>query len=67
MNLTPDTVPAERDPSRPQAEFMPSCLLDTKLAALSVGQGKYEGLLVEHTDNLVTVGHETFIVVYWIR
>ena len=41
MAMTPDTVPAERDPSRPrQAEFMPSSLLDTQMsAALGLQQG----------------------------
>ncbi|KAK7507623.1 hypothetical protein BaRGS_00001558 [Batillaria attramentaria] len=39
MNVTPDTVPAERDPSRQQAEFMPSSLMDTQLAGLTLGQG----------------------------
>ncbi|XP_076459335.1 islet cell autoantigen 1-like isoform X1 [Babylonia areolata] len=43
MSITPDTVPAERDPSRRQAEFMPSSLLDTQLSALSLGEGE-EGL-----------------------
>ena len=38
MSVTPDTVPAERDPSRRQAEFMPSSLLDTQLSALSLNQ-----------------------------
>ncbi|PVD38648.1 hypothetical protein C0Q70_01265 [Pomacea canaliculata] len=39
LNITPDTVPAERDSSRQQAEFMPSSLLDSQLAGLSLGPG----------------------------
>ncbi|KAK7111431.1 islet cell autoantigen 1-like isoform X2 [Littorina saxatilis] len=43
MNITPDTVPAERDLSRRQAEFMPSSLLDTQLSALNLGDDMSAG------------------------
>ena len=44
MTLTPDTVPAEQDLSRRQAEFMPSSLLDTQLSGLSLGQGDHASI-----------------------
>lgn len=45
LNITPDTVPAERDSSRQQAEFMPSSLLDSQLAGLSLGPGQWSTTL----------------------
>ena len=45
MTITPDTVPAEQDLSRRQAEFMPSSLLDTQLSGLSLGQGEDASIL----------------------